>query len=153
MKHREALIVDSFLPKSTPAGQSSQLQESATFPLPPLVQKLREGFSLIEFQRLQDLLRIPEEELARYLGISSATLHRRKKQGQLETPESERIVRFARLFGLGVEVFGSQDASREWLKTPNPGTATEAPLSYADTEFGAREVENLIGRIDYGVFS
>lgn len=153
MQHNESLVVDSFLPKKPAIEQANQLQETTTFSLPPLVQKLREGFRLAEFQRLQDLLLIPEEELARYLGISSATLHRRKKQGQLETPESERIVRFERLFGLGVEVFGSQDATREWLKTPNPGTATESPLSYADTEFGAREVENLLGRIDYGVFS
>lgn len=153
MKHNEDLVVDSFLPKKPSTDQANQLQEIATFSQIPLVHKLREGFNLLEFQRLQDLLRIPEEELSRYLGISSATLHRRKKQGQLETPESERIVRFARLFGLGVEVFGSQDATREWLKTPNPGTAGESPLSYADTEFGAREVENLLGRIDYGVFS
>jgi len=106
-----------------------------------------------EFRRLQDLLRIPEEELGRYLGISPATLHRRKKSGHLETPESERIVRFARLFGICMEVFTHKDTAREWLKSPNPGTAQESPLSYADTEFGAREVENLLGRIDHGIFS
>lgn len=107
---------------------------------------------MLEFRLLQDLLRIPEEELGRYLGISPATLHRRKKSGRLETPESERIVRFARLFGLCMEVFETKDAAREWLKTANPGTAGESPLSYADTEFGAREVENLLGRVDHGVF-
>ena len=107
---------------------------------------------MMEFRLLQDLLRIPEEELGRYLGISPATLHRRKKSGHLETPESERIVRFARLFGLSMEVFDTKEAAREWLKTINPGTAGESPLSYADTEYGAREVENLLGRIDHGVF-
>lgn len=106
-----------------------------------------------EFRELRKLLAIPEEELGRYLGISPATLHRRKKSGHLETPESERIVRFARLFGQSMEVLESPDAAREWLKTSNPGTAGETPLSYADTEFGAREVENLLGRIDHGVFS
>ena len=49
-------------------------------------------------------------------------------------------------------VFECEEASRSWLKTENPGTAGEAPLSYADTEFGAREVENLLGRIDHGIF-
>ncbi len=105
-----------------------------------------------EFRALLELLRIPEEELGRLLGISPATLNRRKKARQLATPESERIVRFARLFGLGMEVFGSEEAAREWLKAPNPGTDGESPLSYADTEFGAREVENLLGRLDHGVF-
>jgi uncharacterized protein (DUF2384 family) len=27
------------------------------------------------------------------------------------------------------------------------------PLDYAETEIGAREVENLLGRIEYGVYS
>ncbi len=108
---------------------------------------------MAEFRILQKLIVIPEEELGRYLGISPATLHRRKKSGRLETPESERVVRFARLFGQCLEIFESKGAAREWLKTLNPGTAGESPLSYADTEFGAREVENLLGRIDHGVFS
>ncbi len=106
-----------------------------------------------EFRVLQELLKISEEELGRCLGISPATLHRRKKTARLETPESERVVRYARLFGIGMKVFETEEATREWLKTANPGTDGEAPLSYADTEFGAREVENLIGRIEHGVFA
>ena len=153
MNYQEELVVNSFLPKEAEKNDGGQVRETATLHAPPLVEKLRQGFQMLEFRRLQELLRIPEEELGRYLGISPATLHRRKKSGHLETPESERIVRFARLFGLCMEVFTSKDATREWLKSPNPGTATESPLSYADTEFGAREVENLLGQIDHGVFS
>jgi putative toxin-antitoxin system antitoxin component (TIGR02293 family) len=159
--NKQPSIVLSFLPKDsnsahrkvTPSTTSESVEETiAPYNTTPLVDSLRKGFKMLEFQKLQELLRIPEEELGRYLGISPATLHRRKKSGHLETPESERIVQFARLFWLCMEVFGTAEASREWLKTPNPGTATESPLSYSDTEFGAREVENLLGRIDEGVF-
>lgn len=151
MKYNKAApVVPSFLPDA--AGEPGRLRETAGDVSPPLVNRLRDGFPMAEFRLLQDLLRISEEELGRFLGISPATLHRRKKSGRLETPESERIVRFARLFGLCMEVFETREAAREWLKSPNPGTAGEAPLSYADTEFGAREVENLLGRIDHGVF-
>jgi len=160
MKYEDIPVVTSFLPKQEgkSAATPHQLRESSTAvqtPLvqTPLVQRLRDGFPMAEFHLLQDLLRISEEELGRFLGISPATLHRRKKTGHLETSESERVVRFARLFGLAMEVFDSKDATREWLKAENPGTAGESPLSYADTEFGAREVENLMGRIDHGVFS
>ncbi len=142
--------MESLLPLEEPSGTVSEVMLTA--PSGPLVERLREGFAMREFHVLLDLLRVPEEELGRYLGISTATLHRRKKSGHLETPESERIVRFARLFGIAMEVFGTKEATREWLKSPNPGTAGEAPLSYSDTEFGAREVENLLGRIDHGVF-
>lgn len=120
---------------------------------PPLVERIRDGLPFAEFRALLELLSIPEEELGRLLGISPATLNRRKKARRLGTPESERVVRFARLFGIAMEVLGSEEAAREWLKTPNRGTAHESPLSYADTEFGAREVENLLGRLDHGVFS
>ena len=155
MKYTDFPVVTSFLPKQKEIGgrTSPHLKQAATITQTPLVQRLRDGFPMAEFRLLQDLLHISEEELGRFLGISPATLHRRKKSGHLETPESERIVRFARLFGLAMEVFDTKDATREWLKAGNPGTASESPLSYADTEFGSREVENLLGRIDHGVFS
>lgn len=117
-----------------------------------MVERIRNGLPFYEFDALHELLQIPEDELGRFLGMSPATLQRRKKSRQLTSAESERIVRFARLFGAALEVFETNEAARSWLKTPNPGTAQEAPLSYADTEFGAREVENLLGRIDHGVF-
>lgn len=149
MKYTDEPIVTSFLP----IEYNNMLAETAVAVQTPLVERLRKGFPMKEFRLLQDLLKISEEELGRYLGVSPATLHRRKKSGNLETPESERVVRFARLFGIVMDVFETREATREWLKTANPGTAGETPLSYADTEFGAREVENLIGRIDHGVFS
>ena len=118
----------------------------------PVVQRIREGLHFQEFSALQNLLKIPEEALGKYLGMSNATLHRRKKDGTFSQAESERLVRFTRLFGIALGVFTTGEASRTWLKTENPGTAGETPLSYADTEFGAREVENLLGRIDHGIF-
>ncbi len=119
---------------------------------PPIVKRLREGLSLKEFRTLQKLLLVTEVELGGYIGVSPATLHRRKKSKQFNTPESERILRLARLFGRAMEVFGSEEAAREWLKATDLGLG-ESPLSYADTEFGAREVEKLLGRIDHGIFS
>jgi putative toxin-antitoxin system antitoxin component (TIGR02293 family) len=148
MKYSIAPVVQRLIPAM---GHDHKIYEE-----PPggslLVEQIRHGLPMAEFRALIELLDVPEEDLGRLVGISPATLHRRKKSRRLAMPESERIVRFARLFGLAMEVFGSQEAAREWLKMPNPGTAGETPLSYADTEFGAREVENLLGRLDHGVF-
>lgn len=148
MNYFDQPIVRSFLPEK--AQSRGLVEERVSDKETPLVERLREGLPLAEFHALRDLLVLPEEELGRLLGISPATLGRRKKSKHLSTNESERIVRFARLFGQAFELFESEESAREWLKTPNPGTAGETPLSYADTEFGAREVENLIGRIAYG---
>jgi putative toxin-antitoxin system antitoxin component (TIGR02293 family) len=62
-------------------------------------------------------------------------------------------MRFARLLGKAVEVMGNEEAGREWLTTPAFGLGGAIPLDYAETEAGAREVENLLGRIEYGEYS
>lgn len=147
MKYTDEPVVKSLLPG---VEGGARLAEAAA--ATPLVERIREGLPFSEFRTLRELFTLPEEDLGRLLGISPATLNRRKKARHLGMAESERIVRFARLFGLAMEVFESEEAARGWLKTANPGTAGESPLSYADTEFGAREVEDLLGRIDHGVF-
>jgi uncharacterized protein (DUF2384 family) len=47
---------------------------------------------------------------------------------------------------------GKQE-SEAWLKHPQRGLGGAVPLDYAETEIGAREMDNLLGRIDYGVYS
>ena len=148
MNYGEHPVVESFLPES----ERSRVKDAGG-PATPMVERIRHGLPIDEFHALHELLQIPEDDLGRFLGMSPATLQRRKKSRRLNSAESERIVRFARLFGTALEVFGSHDAARSWLKSPNPGAAQEPPLSYADTEFGAREVENLLGRIDHGILS
>ena len=118
-----------------------------------VVALIRRGLPMAEFHALAEWLGVTEEELAPLLGISRATLHRRKKAGHLEMPESERLVRFARLLRRATEVFSKEEAARDWLKSPAVAFSGESPLSFADTEIGAREVEYLLGRIEHGVFS
>jgi putative toxin-antitoxin system antitoxin component (TIGR02293 family) len=93
------------------------------------------------------------ERLVPLLGISKPTFHRRKAGGRLGPGESDRVVRFARLMGKAVEVLESEENARQWLTSPQFGLGGAVPLEYAETEVGAREVEDLLGRIDYGVYS
>ena len=85
--------------------------------------------------------------------LSKATLHRRKAGGRLGPAESVRVERFARLMGKAVEVMESEENARQWLTLPQIGLGGAIPLDYARTEAGAREVEDLLGRIEYGVYS
>jgi putative toxin-antitoxin system antitoxin component (TIGR02293 family) len=86
------------------------------------------------------------------LGLARATLHRRKLAGQLAPDESEKVIRFARLFSQAKEVFGGKEEARQWLAFPQYGLGGAIPLEYARTELGAREVENLLGAIEHGVY-
>lgn len=132
-----------------------RVQETDTVSAAPgdVVARIRRGMSMAEFRSLAEWLDMTDEKLAPLLGVSRATFHRRRQAGHLETPESERIVRFSRLMRRAVEVLGSEEAAREWLKSPAVAFGGETPLSFADTEVGAREVEYLLGRLEHGVFS
>jgi putative toxin-antitoxin system antitoxin component (TIGR02293 family) len=123
------------------------------FPAAKLVELLRIGLPVKELNDLQATLAVPMEKLGPMLGISKATYHRRKAGGKLDQAESDRVVRFARLMGKAVEVLESEEEARQWLTAPQFGLGGAVPLEYAETEVGAREVENLLGRIEYGVYS
>ena len=88
------------------------------------------------------------------LGISKATFHRRKGgEAKLPPAVSDRVVRYARLLGQALQVFGDLDSAKRWLGAPQFGLGGAVPLDYARSEVGAREVENLLGRIEHGVYS
>lgn len=92
--------------------------------------------------------------LATLIGIPERTLARRKASGKLTTEESERLLRIAGIFEDAVGLFeGDVPAAVNWLTTPRKALGDRPPLSYARTEPGAREVENLIGRLEHGIFS
>ena len=55
--------------------------------------------------------------------------------------------------GKALEVFESEEPARSWLNSPQVGLGGAVPLDYAETELGAREVEDLLSRIEYGVYS
>ena len=105
------------------------------------------------FYQLQEKLGVTARALAAVAGIADRTLTRRRKEGRLQTDESDRLLRVGSLFDRAVEVLGSEDAARTWLKTPRSALDDRSPLESADTEPGAREVEDLLGRIEHGVFS
>jgi len=118
-----------------------------------LIEIIHIGLPVQELDVLQTSLDVPMDKLAPMLGISKATLHRRKAQGRLGPEESDRVLRFARLMGKAVEVMEGEEAARRWLISPQVGLGGAVPLDYARTEVGAREVEDLLGRIEYGVYS
>jgi putative toxin-antitoxin system antitoxin component (TIGR02293 family) len=117
------------------------------------IEQIRTGLSFRAVQNLQKALDLPMERIASVLGMSRATLHRRKLQGKIDREESEKLVRYQSLLKKAEEVFGDAENAREWLTHRQRGLGNAVPLEFAKSELGAREVENLLGRIEYGVYS
>jgi putative toxin-antitoxin system antitoxin component (TIGR02293 family) len=119
-----------------------------------LLARVKEGFPYSVFERFQQNVALPIEELAILLQIKRRTLARRREEGRLTADESDRLLRASRVFGKALALFeGDLDAARTWFSTPAPALANRTPKDYATTEVGAREVENLLGRLEHGVFS
>jgi putative toxin-antitoxin system antitoxin component (TIGR02293 family) len=117
------------------------------------IEQIGTGLSFRAVQNLQKALDLPMETIASVLGMSRATLHRRKLQGKIDREESEKLVRYQSLLKKAEEVFGDAENAREWLTHRQRGLGNAVPLEFAKSELGAREVENLLGRIEYGVYS
>ena len=119
-----------------------------------LIQQVESGFSFATLQTLEFNSGLALSLLASIIGIPQRTLARRQTAGKLAPDESERLLRVSNLFEKCVELFeGDVTAAVNWLTTPKKALNQERPLMYARTEFGAREVEDLIGRLEHGVFS
>ena len=119
-----------------------------------LVSRLQDGFVFTHLLMLEKYSGLTRERIAEFVAIPKRTLARRHQQGQLSPAESDRLLRASRVFEMVVDLFeGDVDQARQWLLTPNPGLGGASPLKFASTDVGAREVENLIGRMEHGVLA
>ncbi len=121
--------------------------------LPQMIQSIENGLPVSNFIKLRDRLGLPDKDLAKYIRVPKSTLAIRKRKGKFSFVESERLYRIQRLFAKALGVFEDVNLARKWLKEDAYGLGDVSPLEYAATEIGAREVEDLLGRIEHGVFS
>ena len=126
-----------------------------TKPRTPLdwVSVIRQGISSAAVDALAKTISITHAELAAILDIPERTLARRKKEGMLNSEESAKLVRLARVIERAEQVFEDLNASLDWLKSPNAALSGATPLSLLDTEIGAESVMDTLGRIEHGVFA
>jgi len=118
-----------------------------------LIQEVRKGLSFKTLESLSSKSGISVPELAAIIEIPERTLARRKAAGRLARDESERLLRISTIFQKAVELFnGDMPEAVAWLLRPRRALADHTPLAYSGTELGAREVENLIGQLEHGVF-
>ncbi len=119
-----------------------------------IVRQVRAGFAFSRLERFQKATSLSWAKVAHFVAIPQRTLTRRQAEGRLAPDESDRVLRASRVFDLAVDLFeGDAAAARQWLQTPQPGLDGEVPIEFASTGVGAREVENLIARLEHGVFA
>jgi putative toxin-antitoxin system antitoxin component (TIGR02293 family) len=117
------------------------------------VSAIRRGIPSSAVDALTAFLLVSQTEFSDALDIPVRTLVRRKGEGLLNSEESAKLVRVARVIQRAEEVFDDPDSARDWLKTSNTSLGGETPMSLLDTEIGAEAVTDTLGRIEHGVFA
>lgn len=114
---------------------------------------IRGGIPATAVDSIRNAVGLSQSELARVLGIPERTLARRKREGVLNSEESSKLLRLARVVSRARQVFDDRGAAVDWLKSPNVVLSGNAPLNLLDTDIGAESVLDTLGRIEHGVFA
>ncbi len=114
---------------------------------------VRDGVSKKDLELLKSKAELDYTMLAKALSVTRATLINKKRDQKFGLDLSEKIVGLADLYSYGFEVFENEDRFNQWMAQPNRALGGKVPYDLIDNQYGREEVKNLIGRIDYGVYS
>lgn len=115
---------------------------------------IRGGIPVTCATRVQNTLALTDNLFAAFLAVGTRTLLRmRQENKKLSIAAGDRLFRLASIINLATEVLENLDAASRWLSSPQPGLGGQKPLDLMHTEAGCREVEALLGRIEYGVLA
>lgn len=118
-----------------------------------LQEPVRAGLRFSALEAIQRRYQITQAQIQYLIDISERTFARRKVEQVLNKSESDRLYCVARIAALAEEILGSTETAAAWLKEPIPALGRVTPLSLLDTDEGAQRVADILGRIDYGVYS
>ncbi len=114
---------------------------------------VRDGVSKKDLELLKSKTALDYTMLAKALAVTRATLINKKRGEKFNAGLSEKILGMADLYSYGFEVFEDEGRFNQWMAKPNKALDGQTPYDLIDNQFGREEVKNLIGRIDYGVYS
>lgn len=115
-------------------------------------ERVTEGIPLAELLDVMYALNLDSAEAWEVAGFSRRSIHRRATRA-LNSHEGDRLVRLARIGRLALQTFGGPDKVGEWLLSPIRALNRQRPLALIFTSPGAEAVEDVLGRISYGVIS
>jgi putative toxin-antitoxin system antitoxin component (TIGR02293 family) len=88
------------------------------------------------------------------LVVPKRTLARRKAANEtLTVEETDKALRLDRIAGQAERVFGDPEKAHRWLREPKRALQGETPVAHLASEAGARVVEEMLYRIEYGMFA
>ena len=91
--------------------------------------------------------------MAGILKTSQRSLSRLKAEDILSPVVTESTLQLAEVTSKGISVFEDEEVFRKWLTTPNAALEGSTPRDMLSTHYGVQMVLDILGRIEWGVFS
>jgi len=114
---------------------------------------IRQGLPNSAVKALTERYGLNDDVLSRIMGISVRTLSRRKtSRGTLSATESDRAFRFARIAARVEEIFGDAETAQDWISAPNRALEGVSPIDIMDTDAGVERIEEILTRVERGVY-
>ena len=129
------------------------LAELNSLPQVELIAALTQGLPASLARELAQKMEVSLEDVAGLLRLNPRTFQRRMDEDNLHLSESERLWELSSLFHRAVDVLESEPGAVHWFANPIQALGWATPLAYARTAVGLRELDNILGRIEHGVYS
>ena len=87
------------------------------------------------------------------LVVPKRTLARRVADDEpLTVEETDKALRLERIAALADRVFGNPAKAHRWMRNPKRLLGDKTPVDFLASESGARQVEEMLYRIEHGMF-
>jgi len=114
---------------------------------------IKKGVPKKALDKTMQMMDFSLDEMSTILHVSERTLRRYDDKSNLNIEQSERIIELNNLYQFGIEVLGSLDNFKIWINSPILALGQQKPKEFLDTSLGITMLKNILGRIQYGVYS
>lgn len=118
-----------------------------------MMDRIAAGLPVAALDALVKRYGLRREDVARVIGLPARTLARRQSIGRLNSKESDRLARIARVLVHAEDVLAGPENAGDWLQQTNRALAGNIPLDSLASDIGTVQVNDILHRIEYGMVS
>src|SRR5687767_14987211 len=119
-----------------------------------IIDLIDKGFTKKNYMALKEALGFTNTRMASILSVSTKTIEAYKVSDHLPDTASERLFKLAEIAALGTQVFNKDhELFNDWLNKPLRPLNGKKPVELMSNIYGLDMVKNLLGRIEYSVYS
>lgn len=130
----------------------SLLKSEPIYQRTDLIGIARKGIKTKYIEQIQEFTSLSDKELSSILPISQRQLFRYPADHNLNKEITSHLIQIIELFQKGFKLFGVEKF-KLWIRTSNKVLSGNKPIEIMDTSIGVEMIEDVIGRIEHGVYS